>query len=199
MGMRSRLDPGSGDVEKLFDTHELDRIERTHQEGLSSAAVVEMFASRGVKISEATFRKYVQLGLLPRSRRVGRTGKHTGSMGLYPASTVRRINAIKRMMAQNFTIEEIRQSFLRFRDDIEAVGRLLKGLWSEFERALGSTEFDERKRKKLKREVGEAKRVGEDLLGRVESLEREIISPLERAMKARAFSSGASEGAGDLL
>src|SRR5262245_13357175 len=197
--MRNRLDPQAGDVDNLFETHELERIERAHPEGLSSAAVVEIFEKRGVKLSEATFRKYVQLGLLPRSRRVGRKGKHQGSMGLYPATTIRRINAIKRMMAQNFTIEEISRSFLRFRDEIESIGRTLKTLWSGFERELRSPEFDDKKRKKLTREIADGKQLGEELLGKVESLERQIISPLERAMKARAFSSGASEGAGDLL
>ena len=46
---------------------------------------------KGVRLSEATFRKYVQAGLLPRSKRVGRKGKHRGSQGLYPVEAVRRI------------------------------------------------------------------------------------------------------------
>ncbi|HEX8954310.1 MAG TPA: hypothetical protein VF945_20795, partial [Polyangia bacterium] len=96
---------------------------------MSSAQVVEVFRARGVKLSEATFRKYVQLGLLPRSRRVGRKGKHQGSMGLYPSTVVRRVNAIKQMMAESYTIEEIQRSFLRFKDEIEAVERGLKQLF----------------------------------------------------------------------
>ena len=48
------------------------------------AQIVEAFTDAGVRLSEATFRKWVQLGLLPRSRRVGRKGKHQGSLGLYP-------------------------------------------------------------------------------------------------------------------
>src|SRR5262245_30254242 len=118
-------DPDDGG---LLDAKELDAIERAHPQGLTSAQVVELFRARGVKLSEATFRKYVQLGLLPRSRRVGRKGKHQGSMGLYPASAVRRVNDIKRMMGEAYTIEEIRRSFLRFRDEIEAVERNLKDL-----------------------------------------------------------------------
>src|SRR5690349_13075110 len=86
---------------------ELDAIERAHPDGFSSAQVVEWFHARGVKLSEATFRKYVQLGLVARSRRVGRKGKHQGSMGLYPVTTIRRVHAIKRMMAESYTIEEI--------------------------------------------------------------------------------------------
>jgi DNA-binding transcriptional MerR regulator len=183
----------------LLADRDLDAIERDHADGLTSAQVVELFRARGVKMSEATFRKYVQLGLLPRSRRVGRKGKHQGSMGLYPATVVRRVNAIKRMMAESYTIEEIQRSFLRFKDEIEAVERGLKELFVGFERELRAPEFDSGRRKQLTRELTDAKRVADDLVGRIEGLERQIVSPLERAARARAFSSGASGGAGDLL
>jgi hypothetical protein len=193
----------SGDDAKsakgLLPERELDVIERDHGDGLTSAQVVELFRARGVKLSEATFRKYVQLGLLPRSRRVGRKGKHQGSMGLYPATVVRRINAIKRMMAESYTIEEIQRSFLRFKDEIEAVERGLKELFVGFERELRAPEFDPGRKKQLGKELADAQRVADDLVGRIEGLERQIVSPLERAARARAFSSGASGGAGDLL
>src|SRR4029077_4261491 len=71
--------------------------------------------------SEASFRKYVQQNLLPRSRRVGRKGKHRGSLGVYPAKTVRRINTVKRLMADGFTIEEIQGQFLLYTDLVEGV------------------------------------------------------------------------------
>ena len=161
--------------------------------------MVELFRARGVKLSEATFRKYVQLGLLPRSRRVGRKGKHQGSMGLYPATVARRVNAIKRMMAESYTIEEIQRSFLRFKDEIEAIERGLKELFVGFERELRAPEFDPGRRKQLGKELADAQRVADDLVGRIEGLERQIVTPLERAARARAFSSGASGGAGDLL
>jgi hypothetical protein len=178
---------------------DLDEIEQAHPDGLSSAQVVEVFRARGVKLTEATFRKYVQLGLLPRSRRVGRKGKHQGSMGLYPATVVRRVNAIKQMMAESYTIEEIQRSFLRFKDEIEALGRGLEQLLLGFERELALPEFETARKKGLGRELDEVRRVADDLLGRIEGLERRIVAPLERAARARAFSSGASGGAGDLL
>jgi hypothetical protein len=183
----------------LLPERDLDAIERDHADGLTSAQVVELFRARGVKLSEATFRKYVQLNLLPRSRRVGRKGKHQGSMGLYPATVVRRVNAIKRMMAESYTIEEIQRSFLRFKDEIEAVERGLKELFVGFERELRAPEFDAGRKKQLTKELADAQRVADDLVGRIEGLERQIVSPLERAARARAFSSGASGGAGDLL
>ena len=65
---------------------EIERVERERSAGISSGEVVRLFEGKGARLSAATFRKYVQLGLLPRSRRVGRKGKHTGSAGLYPVS-----------------------------------------------------------------------------------------------------------------
>src|SRR6266853_4341221 len=115
-----RFDPPGG-ARVAREADEFERLETTNPHGVSAAQIVDFFAPRGVKLSEATFRKYVQLGLLPRSRRVGRKGKHSGSMGLYPATAVRRVNAIKQMMAQAYTIEEIQRSFLRFKDEIEAL------------------------------------------------------------------------------
>jgi hypothetical protein len=185
--------------EELLSDKDLGEIEAAHQEGLTSAQVVELFKSRGIRMSEATFRKYVQLGLLPRSRRIGRKGKHQGSLGLYPATTVRRINEVKRMMGESYTIEEIQRAFLRFRDQIEAIGRGLHGVFEAFERELAGEAFEPARRQKLGKELAEAQKVAGDLLGRIERLEREITSPLERAARARVFSSGASGGAGDLL
>jgi len=183
----------------VLSDRDLEEIEKANAEGLTAAQVVELFTKRGAKLSEATFRKYVQLGLLPRSRRVGRKGKHQGSMGLYPAVVMRRVNAIKRMMSEGYTIEEIQRSFLRFKDEIEQLERGLKDLFTGFERELRSPEFDAARRKTLSRELEDARQVAGDLVGRIETLERQIVSPLERAARARAFSSGASGGAGDLL
>jgi len=187
------------DEEGLLPEGELAELERRHSEGLSAAQIVEVFRGRGLRLSEATFRKYVQQGLLPRSRRVGRKGKHQGSMGLYPATAVRRINEIKRMMAESYTIEEIQRAFLRFTGDIEAVGRGLQELFTGFSRELRAPEFDAARRKTLTREIEDARKVADDLIGRIENLERQITQPLERAARARVFSSGAAGGAGDLL
>jgi hypothetical protein len=58
----------------LLDERELQEIERTWQNGLTSRQIVDVFETRGIRFSEATLRKYVQLGLLPRSVRVGPRG-----------------------------------------------------------------------------------------------------------------------------
>jgi len=56
------------------EADEFDRLEQEYPQGLSAAQIVDFFVPRGVKLAQATFRKYVQLGLLPRSRRVGEKG-----------------------------------------------------------------------------------------------------------------------------
>src|SRR5512146_697345 len=98
----------------VLEPHVLDQIERECAAGLSARAIVGIFQSSGVRLSEATFRKYVQLGLLPRSRRIGRKGKHRGSQGLYPVGAVRRVNLIKKMMSEGLTLEQIRRSFVYY-------------------------------------------------------------------------------------
>jgi len=55
----------------FLDEQELQEIERTSPNGLTSRQIVDVFETRGIRFSEATLRKYVQLGLLPRSVRVG--------------------------------------------------------------------------------------------------------------------------------
>src|SRR5579862_6527207 len=103
----------------LLEEREIEEIERTWPNGLTSRQIVDVFETRGIRFSEATLRKYVQLGLLPRSVRVGRKGKHRGSCGVYPAQVIRRVNVVKGMMAADRTIEEIQRSFARFKDEIE--------------------------------------------------------------------------------
>ena len=97
-------------MEALFTSDELKRLELANPEGLGLAQVLELFRQRGVTIAEATFRKYVQLGLLPRSRRVGRKGKHRGSHGLYPATVVERITRVREALGAGVRIDALRHS-----------------------------------------------------------------------------------------
>jgi len=118
----------------LLPLPEIERVEREHPAGITSGEVVRLFAARGARLSAATFRKYVQLGLLPRSRRVGRKGKHTGSTGIYPISVVRRVAVIKRMMAEGYTVDDIRGSFLTLRNRLEDVEKGFGELVAELTR-----------------------------------------------------------------
>lgn len=193
---KRRAEPGDG---RLLAEEELADIEQTHTEGLTLAQVIEAFQSRGLHLSEATFRKYVQLGLLGRSRRVGRKGKHQGSLGMYPATTVRRISTIKQMMSASYTIEDIQRTFLRFTDDIEAVQRSATHLLDGFDRELAKASLPAERKKGLQRELGAVRKLAAELVQRVESLERQLVSPLERAARERAFGTGAKGSADELL
>ena len=126
--------------------------------------IVEAFTSRGIKFTEASFRKYVQQGLLPRSRRVGRKGKHRGSLGVYPAKTVRRINRVKQLMADGYTIEEIQGQFLLYTDLIESVAEGLAELWARLD--ADSQRLDDRRAASSSKELGEARRDGDRLVDR---------------------------------
>ncbi len=142
----------------LLQPDEIERIERERVAGVTSREVVRLFESKGARLSESTFRKYVQVGLLPRSRRVGRKGKHTGSTGLYPVEVVRRINLIKRMMAEGMTIEDIRGSFVALKNRLDDVERGFSSLLGEVTRK--AREHPERREmeRELERAVSEVRK-----------------------------------------
>lgn len=184
---------------RFLEEKVLAEIEAHSPTGLTAAQIIEAFVRRGIHLSEASFRKYVQLGLLGRSRRIGRKGKHQGSLGVYPATTVRRVNAIKQMMAAHYTIEDIQRSFLRFTEEIEAQKRGIAQLLDGFAVELKAGQFPAERRRALAREIEAARALAEDLGQRIESLERQLVSPLERAARERALGTGAKGGADELL
>lgn len=138
---------------EILQPAELERIERDYASGVPARVILEIFKPRGVALSEATFRKYVQAGLLPRSRRVGRKGKHRGSTGLYPVESVRRINAIKKMMAEGHTLEEIRRSFVFFKNHIDQLDREFGDVLDGFETELNDRAFTDKAKEKLRHEL----------------------------------------------
>jgi hypothetical protein len=178
----------------LLDERELQEIERTWPNGLTSRQIVDVFETRGIRFSEATLRKYVQLGLLPRSIRVGRKGKHRGSCGVYPAHVIRRVNAVKGMMAEDRTIEEIQRSFARFKDDIDSVQKELRELIAGFEREAKAPLGDEQSRRTIENEIIEAKKAAAELVRRISSLERSIS-----ARTADSSADGTAVGGGSDL
>jgi len=161
---------------ELLGPAEIARIERDHARGLSAGTILEIFRPRGVRLSEATFRKYVQAGLLPRSRRVGRKGKHRGSHGVYPVESVRRINAIKKMMAAGLTLEDIKRSFVFFKNGIDQVqrglGETLTGLSAELE----SRPFGAAHKRELQSELELLRRRSEALVRDLSRLGSELTA-----------------------
>jgi len=159
---------------RLLTEEELVALEQQNPDGLSSAAIVDAFASRNIKFSEATFRKYVQLGLLPRSRRVGTKGKHKGSRGVYPAGTVRQINEIKRLMTLDFTIEEIRQQFAFVGGELEELRRLLERLLGKLEESAAAEADRGLAAEGIRRRIDEVRGAAEHLMQQLEETAKRI-------------------------
>lgn len=154
-----------------WDDSELEAIERAHPKGMTVQQVVAAFTKKGERLTEATFRKYVQLGLLPRSVRVGRKGKHRGSQGMYPATAVRQLDRIRRLMAQGYTMEEIQQEFLFVRGDIEALGRQLVRVYDAIEDAIAKREAQGGADPLSARALSDAKALGDELLEELRAVE----------------------------
>lgn len=150
----------------LLTAADLERIERERARGVTSREVVKVFQARGARVSAATLRKYVQAGLLPRSRRIGRKGKHTGSTGLYPVAVVRRIDLIKRMLADGLTLEDVRQSFVAVKHRLEEV----QGGWGAIVAELEARAKAHPRRREVERELGRAEREMRSALRRIEKV-----------------------------
>lgn len=161
----------------------LQSLERAHPQGLAVQQIVEAFGQVGDRLSEATFRKYVQLGLLPRSVRVGRKGKHKGkhkgSQGLYPTTVIRRIDTIRRLMSQGYTIEQIQREFLVVSGDVEELTRNLERVVSSIERLLADRGGDAL----AERQLDEARALGAALIRKLDEIEQRMSM---RARMARA-------------
>ena len=153
----------------------LSEIERDHEDGISTADILDFFASHEIKFSEATLRKYVQLGLLPRSVRVGRKGKHQGSQGLYPATVVRKILRIKEMMSNDYTIEEIQKEFLFVRGDIEELDRILGKIFETLKDASKVRKSDTSGRA-ISQDLASAEGLARDLLAKLETIEERLMA-----------------------
>lgn len=159
----------------MIDETALQRIETTHVNGLTSAEILDVFARHEVPLSEATLRKYVQLGLLPRSVRIGKKGKHQGSQGVYPVTVVRQIMTIKRMMAESYTILQIKKEFLFIRSDIEQLEQLLDAIFRKLD-AVKKPNLRDASAQSVVREVGDARSLSRDLVSRLVSIETKLTT-----------------------
>ncbi|MDX2053739.1 MAG: hypothetical protein SFV15_15160 [Polyangiaceae bacterium] len=151
------------------------QIEQKFPSGMSSSEILDAFATHGVQLSEATLRKYVQLGLLPRSTRVGQKGKHQGSKGIYPVGVVRQIVRIKQMMAESYTIEQIQREFLFMRGELEQLSVTLESVFGKLDGVVRERR-EESAVRIVAREVGEAKSISKDLMLRLSAIEKRLTS-----------------------
>lgn len=155
---------------------DLAEFEGRHPAGVTVQQLVDAFGGR---LTEATFRKYVQVGLLPRSVRVGRKGKNRGSQGLYPATVARRIELVRRLMSEGHTIEEIQREFLFARGDLEELERVLS-------RALGALgdKVESRGDELARRKLEDARALGAQFVSLLEGVEQRLSmhARMERAV-----------------
>lgn len=158
-----------------IDDDTLENLEREYASGLTSSDLIDVCASHGVQLTEATLRKYVQLGLLPRSVRVGRKGKHKGSLGLYPPRTLRQLVLIKEMMAKSYTIEQIRRDFLFVRPDIDQLEETLGSIFRALAKALEQRRQDT-STSLVCREVSQAKKQSRALVTQLSSIESRLTA-----------------------
>jgi len=154
----------------VLDEPTLTKLERDHAAGLTSVEILDLFVSHGVSLSEATLRKYVQLGLLPRSVRVGRKGKHQGSQGVYPVSVVRQILHIKQMMAESYTIEQIQREFLFIRNEVEQLEQMLGRIFKKLDGVLK----ERKSAQTMHRDVLDARGISKDLMARLVAIEDKL-------------------------
>src|SRR5438094_3631309 len=156
---------------------DFDALEEEHPQGISAVQIVDFFAPRGVKLAQATFRKYVQLGLLPRSRRVGEKGKHRGSRGLYPATAFRRISLIKSLMDDGLTLEDIRHSFVFFRGQLDGVESALDDLFAALDKTSAEqSEIKASRRRELGRLLNDGRHKAHQFVKDVERTVSQITA-----------------------
>ena len=173
---------------ELLEPSEIARIEKDFAEGLPAATILKIFRPKGMRLSEATFRKYVQAGLLPRSRRVGSKGKHRGIRGMYPVESVRRINAIKKMMAAGMTLEDIKHSFVFLRNHLDLVERGFTEVFEGLLQEMGARNLERTEHRALKAELTTLRRRARALV--------EDVARLGSALTARPVGEGAAGAVG---
>jgi len=165
---------------------DLEQAAKLFPDGLTSQEIVSFFRARGIALSESVFRKYVQLGLLPRSRRIGSKGKHRGSKGIYPVRILERIYGIRRLMEDGYTIEEIQKGVMRFRGRLDDVERSISDLFGEFEQEIRNPRFDAGFRKTVEGELAAARETASVLMQRLEGVEKLLTESEPRAASEEA-------------
>jgi hypothetical protein len=152
----------------------LRKVEKEHGDGITSAQLLAFFAEHDIRFGEATLRKWVQLGLLPRSVRVGQKGKHQGSRGKYPVRVLRQILRIKELMAKNLTIEEIQQQFLFVRGDIQELEQTLDKIFAVLDRISSERDPKLASMRAVSADMARARGLARDLIERLERIERRL-------------------------
>jgi uncharacterized coiled-coil protein SlyX len=112
---------------------------------------------------------------------------------VYPAKTIRRINAVKQLMADGYTIEEIQGQFLLYTDLVEGVAENLTELCTRLQK--DSDKLEASTRRELAKELTEVRRDGDRIVAHLEELTRRVAAPRTDTLRL----AGAAGGAEDLL
>ena len=112
---------------------------------------------------------------------------------MYPAKTVRRINTVKELMADGYTIEEIQGQFLLYTDLVEGVSENLTELCTRLATDIASG--DPAHKKELERELADTRRDGDRVVARLTTLTRRVAAPRTDNLRL----AGAASDAEDLL
>jgi len=172
----------------------LEQVEHDHSGGITSADLLSFFEAQEVRFGEATLRKWVQLGLLPRSVRVGRKGKHQGSKGKYPVRVIRQILRIKELMEKDITIEDIQKQILFVRGDIEELETTLDKVFNALDRNVDQRATADQAQalpgiRAVKADIARARALADDLLARLEKIEERLIQEPDEAATGEAAAS----------
>ena len=103
-GLASKKREVIDDIKKgngIPSEEELDMLRQACPEGITLWDIIEIVESRiSGELSEATFRKYVQSGLVCGCmKHVGQKGRNRGSQGLYPVITVQQVCRAKEFLS----------------------------------------------------------------------------------------------------
>lgn len=164
----------------------LEQVERDHRDGITSADLLAFFEAQGIRYGEATLRKWVQLGLLPRSRRVGQKGKHKGSKGIYPIRVVRQILRIKELMARDLTIEDIQNQYLFVRGDLEALEQTLSRIFASLDEVVGASTTPDTVAQAVAADVEHARALSTELQQKLATIEARLIPDEDTSLEAAA-------------
>ena len=164
----------------VLSSEEIRNLEMAYPLGIPSSMIVDVFVQSGHRFSEATLRKYVQLGLLPNAKRVGAKGRNRGSSGLYPVTVMRQINDIKAALDRGATLEEIRLSTVGLQGEVWDLQRTYERTVGRFKEALQRPERSGRPQ--LRQELEQRRRVIDRELQALGRLAEQL--PLKAAMRA---------------
>ena len=139
----------------IFTAAELKKFEQQYTDGIASGDILAAVQNKKEKFSEATLRKYVQLGLLPRSRRVGKKGRHQGSSGSYPVSVLRLINEIKEGLDRGHSLDALQHGRVGLSGELSATSRHADDFFAKLNGAVQAA--DESARGGLQKQLREQK------------------------------------------